>query len=85
MAKEKTAKAAKDSKKTGKAKDLAAKDAQELKDNVKALKKEALNLRFQKASGQLQNTARMKEVRKEIARSKTILTQQATAADGKGE
>ncbi len=75
----------KDTKNVQKAKDLAIKSTQELKDNVKVLKKEALNLRFQKVSGQLQNTARIKEVRREIARSKTILTEQAQVADNAKE
>ncbi len=60
---------------------LAEKSAEELKANVKSLKEESMKLRFQKATGQLQNTARMKEIRREVARSKTILTQQAQAAD----
>ena len=66
------------------AKELKAKDADDLKKNVKELKKELLNLRFQQASGQLKNTARINAAKKEIARSKTILTQKATEA-GKDE
>lgn len=45
----------------------------ELKDKLLQLKKEQFNLRFQKASGQLEKTARINEVRKDIARIKTIL------------
>lgn len=45
----------------------------ELKDKLLQLKKEQFNLRFQKASGQLEKTARVGEVRKDIARIKTIL------------
>ena len=45
----------------------------ELQDKVNDLKKEAFNLRFQKASGQLENTARERQVRRDIARVKTVL------------
>ena len=45
----------------------------ELKDKLLQLKKEQFNLRFQKASGQLEKTTRVGEVRKDIARIKTIL------------
>lgn len=58
-----------------KANDLRAKSVDELKDQLISLKKEAMNLRFQKASGQLENTARVKQVRRDIARIKTILGQ----------
>ena len=47
--------------------------ADELKDRLMQLKREQFNLRFQKASGQLEKTARINEVRKSIARIKTIL------------
>ena len=53
--------------------DLVGKTADELKDSLMALKKEQFNLRFQKASGQLENTARVRQVRREIARIKTVL------------
>jgi large subunit ribosomal protein L29 len=43
------------------------------------LKKEAFNLRFQRASGQLENTARVRDVRRTLARIKTLLNQQARA------
>jgi len=52
----------------------------ELKDRLLQLKKEQFNLRFQKASGQLEKTARVKAVRKDIARIKTILGERAGAA-----
>ena len=52
----------------------------ELKDKLLQLKKEQFNLRFQTASGQLEKTARVKEVRRDIARIKTILTQKLAAA-----
>ena len=56
-----------------KAVDLRAKSADELKDSLLGLKKEQFNLRFQQASGQLENTARMRQVRRDVARIKTIL------------
>ena len=60
--------------------DLRAKSADELKDQLVDLRKEAFNLRFQAASGQLENTARVRQVRREIARIKTILGDRAQAA-----
>lgn len=59
--------------------DLRAKTGDELKTSLVDLKKEAFNLRFQRANGQLENTARMRHVRREIARIKTILHGQAGA------
>ncbi len=59
--------------------DLRAKTGDELKTSLVDLKKEAFNLRFQRANGQLENTARMRQVRREIARIKTILHGQAGA------
>ena len=56
-----------------KAADLRAKTDDQLKEELMALKKEAFNLRFQTASGQLENTARKREVRRTIAGIKTIL------------
>ncbi len=47
----------------------------QLDDQLAKLKKEQFNLRFQRASGQLENTARVREVRRDIARVKTVLTQ----------
>jgi large subunit ribosomal protein L29 len=55
--------------------DVRAKTDDELRDNLLSLKKEAFNLRFQAASGQLENTARVRVVRRDIARIKTILDQ----------
>lgn len=49
----------------------------ELKDALRELRKEAFNLRFQTASGQLENTARIRTVRRDIARIKTILAERA--------
>ncbi len=58
-----------------KGEDLRAKTADELSDNLLALKKEQFNLRFQRASGQLENTARVRQVRRDLARVKTVLHQ----------
>jgi large subunit ribosomal protein L29 len=60
--------------------DLRAKSQDELKDQLVALRKESFNLRFQQASGQLENTARVRQVRRDIARIKTILRGSAQAA-----
>lgn len=56
-----------------KAADLKTKTDDELKESLVGLRKEKFNLRFQKASGQLENTARVRQVRRDIARIKTIL------------
>lgn len=56
-----------------KAAELRAKSTDELKAQLLNLRKEAFNLRFQAASGQLENTARVRTVRREIARVKTLL------------
>jgi len=56
-----------------KAQDLRTKSDDELKDQLNDLQKEVFNLRFQRASGQLENTARVRVVRREIARIKTLL------------
>ena len=56
-----------------KAQDLRAKSADELETRLADLKKEQFNLRFQRASGQLANTAQFSNVRREIAQIKTIL------------
>ena len=56
-----------------KASDLRARTADELTEEVDNLSKEIFNLRFQRASGQLENTARVRQVRRSIARIKTIL------------
>ena len=52
----------------------------QLKDRLLQLKKEQFNLRFQRASGQLEKTSRIGEVRKDIARIKTVLRQKTPAA-----
>jgi large subunit ribosomal protein L29 len=58
-----------------KAGDLRTKSEDELKESLLGLRKEAFNLRFQRASGQLENTARIRAVRRDIARIKTVLRQ----------
>jgi len=58
-----------------KAADIRAKSADELKTQLGDLQKEAFNLRFQKASGQLENTGRVRQVRRDIARIKTVIGQ----------
>ena len=60
--------------------DLKAKSAAELNEELVAAKKELFNLRFQNATNQLDNTARIKEVRKNIARIQTVITQKANEA-----
>ena len=60
-----------------KTEDLRAKTVDELNDEIDSLAKEAFNLRFQKASGQLENTARVRAVRRDMARVKTVLNQKA--------
>ena len=63
-----------------KASDVRAMSADQLNDELAKLKKEQFNLRFQKATGQLEKTARFNEVRKDIARIKTIARQKAADA-----
>ena len=60
--------------------DLKAKSAAELNEELVAAKKELFNLRFQNATNQLDNTSRIKEVRKNIARIQTVITEQAIAS-----
>ena len=60
--------------------DLKAKSAAELNEELVAAKKELFNLRFQNATNQLEDTSRIKEVRKNIARIQTVITEQANAS-----
>ena len=62
------------------ANELRDKTPDELRDQLVQLKKEAFNLRFQQATGQIENTARMRTVRRDVARIKTVLNQQAADA-----
>ena len=59
-----------------KAEELRGKTPDELNDQLMTLRREQFNLRFQKASGQLENTARVRQVRRDIARLKTVLHRQ---------
>ena len=60
--------------------DLRTKSAAELQDELVAAKKELFNLRFQNATNQLDNTSRIKDVRRKIARIQTAITEQANAS-----
>ncbi|MDQ3559912.1 MAG: 50S ribosomal protein L29 [Pseudomonadota bacterium] len=62
------------------AEEIRTKTADELGEQLASLKKEQFNLRFQKATGQLEKTARIREVRRDIARIKTIAAQQRATA-----
>ena len=59
--------------------ELMNKSANELNEELVAAKKELFNLRFQNATNQLDNTSRIKEVRKNIARIQTVITEKANA------
>lgn len=61
--------------------DVRAKSEDELKAEIVSLKKELFNLRFQKASGQLENTARCNDVKKDIAKIKTVLGEKSKKGD----
>ena len=63
-----------------KAADIRARSVDELTEEVETLSKEIFNLRFQRASGQLENTARVRQVRCDIARIKTILGERSRQA-----
>ena len=64
-----------------KAEELRDKTPDELRDELERLKKEAFNLRFQAATGQLENTAEKRSVRRDAARVKTILNEKARMTD----
>ena len=63
-----------------KAEDFRVMTADQLDEQLVKLKKEQFNLRFQRATGQLENTARVREVRKDIARVRTLTRQKPAAA-----
>jgi large subunit ribosomal protein L29 len=65
-----------------KAADIKPMTIDQIDDEVLKLKKEQFNLRFQRATGQLENTARVREVRHDIARLKTIAQQKRAGAKG---
>jgi len=77
----KKATAAKASTKTD---DFRAKSADELNSQLSNLQKEQFNLRFQRANGQVDNTGRIRVLRRDIARIQTVLTEQRRAAQAKG-
>jgi len=58
-------------------------DVEKIDDEVLKLKKEQFNLRFQRATGQLENTARVRQVRRDIARLKTVARQKRAQGQGK--
>lgn len=62
-----------------KAKDIRVMTGDQVKDEILKLKKEQFNLRFQRATGQVENTARSPPIRRDIARLKTVQSQQAAA------
>ncbi|AKS37122.1 MULTISPECIES: 50S ribosomal protein L29 [Anoxybacillus] len=64
-----------------KAKEIRELTTAEIEQKIKALKEELFNLRFQLATGQLENTARIREVRKAIARMKTVIREREIAAN----
>ena len=64
--------------------DLRVMTVDQLDDELLKLKKEQFNLRFQRATGQLENTARVKAIRRDIARIKTVAQQKRTAEQAKG-
>ena len=63
-----------------KAAELKDKTPEQLREQLVALKKEAFNLRFQQATGQMESTARMRAVRRDVARIKTVMNQKAAQA-----
>ena len=60
--------------------DIRHKTPDQLRDDIARLKKEQFNLRFQKATGQLEKTSRVREVRRDIARIETILSEKSKAS-----
>lgn len=64
-----------------KATDVRAKTLDELRSELEGLKKEQFNLRFQKATGQLENTARVRQIRRDIARIQTIMRDKRVSAN----
>jgi len=64
-----------------KATDVRAKTLDELRTDLEGLKKEQFNLRFQKATGQLENTARVRQIRRDIARIQTIMREKRVTAN----
>ena len=67
-----------------KASELRSQTPDQLDEQLAKLKKEQFNLRFQRASGQLENTSRVREVRRDIARLKTVQTEKRNGQGGQG-
>ena len=67
-----------------KASELHDKTPDQLRDELVNLKKESFNLRFQQATGQLENPARLRSVKRDVARVHTVLNQKAAAAASEG-
>ena len=67
-----------------KAAEVRQKTPDELTEMLRGLRREALNLRFQRAGGQLEATSRVREVRRDIARVQTIINERRRAAEGEG-
>ena len=67
-----------------KADDFRNQSADELSTKLSGMKKEQFNLRFQRANGQVENTGRIRSLRRDIARIQTVLTEQRRAAQAKG-
>ena len=63
--------------------DIRAMSADQMDEAIVKLKKERFNLRFQRATGQLENTARLRETRRDIARIKTVAAQKSAAKTNK--
>ena len=80
----KKAKKATAAKASSKTEDFRAKSADELGSQLSNLKKEQFNLRFQRANGQVENTGRIRTLRRDIARIQTVLTEQRRGSQAKG-
>ena len=80
----KSAKKTTAAKASSKTEDFRVKNADELNTQLSNFKKEQFNLRFQRANGQVENTGRIRVLRRDIARIQTVLTEQRRAAQAKG-
>jgi large subunit ribosomal protein L29 len=84
MAKKATKKKATGAKAASKADDFRSHSGDELAGQLSSLKKEQFNLRFQRANGQVENTGRIRSLRRDIARIQTVLTEQRRSSQAKG-
>jgi large subunit ribosomal protein L29 len=82
--KKKAAAPKKGAKAASKADDFRSHSADELSGQLSNLKKEQFNLRFQRANGQVENTGRIRTLRRDIARIQTVLTEQRRSSQAKG-